>query len=443
MTRANDNTLPIADRCIAAKHFGVPHFTSAEERREREFVLSSCRGAKRYYLDDDVTEAASALGQEHPEILLEALRRARTPFERILLDYSPGAFVHAGGGLPAGDAPERSMCLIEHLHDTQYRLTPIFSLRRDWAGAQCVSVLYDLEKRIASNDDEVLLAKIWQSTAAKRGVRVVSPNGAQDFAHLSFSDEHALKMVRSTLYGGGRDISRDKAFGAVVPTLVTGETTAVLRGVSDQYHDNVEGHVIAGEPLDPQEDEAEETRRLQIEEFKTHARHELTPCNQWAYRRLLREEKDHSYIHDVVAEAINEFSGQFRFAICALYLINGQDFTNYGMWRAGVGQRIVGGKVAPYLEHRRVSLKIPRLEIRRRAIQHLGESIPRRRHEVSGHWRHRHGKGDAACTHVWANVTPNRQECQLCGYDRWWVPDFERGDASLGYVLKDRVVEER
>lgn len=447
-----DKPIAVADSILAASEFGLPSFTPQERRREKEFVIDACRGARRFFLDDEVTRAASLLGQSHPEILIEALRRARTPYRRVLIDYSPAAFMEAGGSRPAEDIPARSMVLVEHLGGSTYRMTPMGCFD-NFAFAQSISILYNLETPIGPHADQDLLADIWARSAKDRGIRVVTPQGTSDFAYAEFTREHAIKMVRSCLFGGGRSVAKSAMFGTE-SMMISGKAKRVHRGgvidgvsVGPMLGDS---NVIAGEPLDQQTDEVEETRRQQVDRFKAHAYHQFTPCNALAFRRLIQGEMDRNEkptgasAMEVVAEAINEYSGQWRLIICALYLINGQDFTSSdSTWKGGAGQRIVRGKIVPYLEHRLVSLKVPHIVAIRKATKVLGEAIPRRRHEVGGHWAHRRSKGDPSCAHVWVKMTESREQCALCEYDRWWIKDYERGDASLGYVTKDHLVERR
>jgi hypothetical protein len=65
-------------------------------------------------------------------------------------------------------------------------------------------------------------------------------------------------------------------------------------------------------------------------------------------------------------------------------------------------------------------------------------------HEVRGHWR-RYERGELLCspgTHVWgAPDDGGHIPCSLC--DAWmtFIPEHERGDATLGYVTHDYSVE--
>jgi hypothetical protein len=103
----------------------------------------------------------------------------------------------------------------------------------------------------------------------------------------------------------------------------------------------------------------------------------------------------------------------------------------------------VAGHVVPYLDHITVKLKLPRRVVEQRVARELAESLPRRRHGVPGHFAESRKKGDPNCEHAYIDVSPTHERCVLCKHSRWWVKAHERGDASLGYVIKDRLVTRR
>ena len=103
------------------------------------------------------------------------------------------------------------------------------------------------------------------------------------------------------------------------------------------------------------------------------------------------------------------------------------------------GSKSVRGRVIPYMEYRRVGLKLPRDKIIRRISQQTQEYRPKRRHEVAATWCYRTGTGDPACAHPRFEPVPDTkfQECPECGRLRWRRQQHLRGDASLGFVRKD------
>lgn len=99
------------------------------------------------------------------------------------------------------------------------------------------------------------------------------------------------------------------------------------------------------------------------------------------------------------------------------------------------------GKRKVYPALREVHLHLtPRAAIRIIRQHHTG---PKRRHNVRGVFHHYGGEqGWEACTHTWEPISEVRgangdykyYRCSTCSRRRTWVDEFERGDASIGYV---------
>ena len=89
----------------------------------------------------------------------------------------------------------------------------------------------------------------------------------------------------------------------------------------------------------------------------------------------------------------------------------------------------------------------PRKLVKARLTKEYTEAMPRRRHEVTGHWKHSRKSfpGLPGCEHISVKKTDLRDVCIVegCGHKRWWVTEFMRGSAEQGFVIKDRVVETR
>jgi hypothetical protein len=97
----------------------------------------------------------------------------------------------------------------------------------------------------------------------------------------------------------------------------------------------------------------------------------------------------------------------------------------------------------PYMDHWLVRLRVPRKVVEARLIKEFADAIPRRLHEVSGHWKMRKPTGvQVTCDHAYVEETPSRLVCAVpgCGHLKWWTNNFMRGDARVGIILKDRVV---
>lgn len=128
--------------------------------------------------------------------------------------------------------------------------------------------------------------------------------------------------------------------------------------------------------------------------------------------------------YDVAKEqlfvACGELKGDLRFICAALALLNEVPVTMKAVQKEGKTR--IGGMIKPYLVNRLVSVAIPKKKGRVRKIGAMLRLAERsmRRHEVAGHWKTVILKG---------GVREHR-----------WIKNYERGDASLGYVTQIREV---
>jgi len=375
-----------------------PGFANPNDRnRISGWVRDQVTTARRYYLDDDVTRAAVTLGVQHPEILLQMLRRARTPFRKVWIEWNIAPQLEAAGVERLEDAAESVGVLIEALDDEKpvYRLTEI-GITTDGSNHVCpypFSAVYNLE------DPNFLPAR------------------RSDYDLIQEATGANPVLMRNIFVG-----------------------SAYVGKTDERYA-----------PMDPEE---AEFRKRQCDALTSHVTYGFTPHVGDVYRDILTGRyrfegaKDQMPVYDLYQPIVRnllhhnllEFSGTWRIAIAMLALLNARDFVaSDEPWKAGKS-RIVGGKIMPYLSHHIVKLKLPRRVVEQRMVRQLGESIPRRRHEVGGYWAESRKKGDPNCEHVFVQETPTREACVCCEKKRWWVRDHERGTAELGYVTKDRLV---
>jgi hypothetical protein len=134
---------------------------------------------------------------------------------------------------------------------------------------------------------------------------------------------------------------------------------------------------------------------------------------------------------------------------------------------AGGGQRLIGGRLRPYLQHHTMKLQLPRHAVVQRAQDEARRTRdPRRmrRHEVEAHWclneaghatcrawaeQGVHVSGDQSQTHDWVadETLPSgevrRRRCQApgCKALTWRKEAHARGDTGLGFVTRDHNVE--
>lgn len=126
------------------------------------------------------------------------------------------------------------------------------------------------------------------------------------------------------------------------------------------------------------------------------------------------------YTERSIMDALNEIKGDLRFVVSSLAMLNEVPITITEARREGT--TLVGGRLKPYMVNRVVSVNIPKTRGRTRKAMSLLRLAERsmRRHEVAGHWKTVTLKGGMKETR--------------------WIKNYERGDASLGYVNQIREV---
>lgn len=144
-----------------------------------------------------------------------------------------------------------------------------------------------------------------------------------------------------------------------------------------------------------------------------------------------------------------ELSGALRWVVTLLATINAlpRDVREVA---TRTGRRHVGANVLPYLQHRTVSIKLPRddrVVWARKSLDRSVHSAKRAWGPVRGHWRvMERGKSTRTCRHEPEGIEPGVGLCPKCGLLVRWVefPDG-RGDPDVGIVNHDayRVVADR
>jgi hypothetical protein len=123
-------------------------------------------------------------------------------------------------------------------------------------------------------------------------------------------------------------------------------------------------------------------------------------------------------------ESAMELQGDLRFLCAALATINEVPITFADV--RPQGSRRIGGHIRPYMVNRVVTIAIPKKRGRLNKVMKMLRlaEVRMRRHEVGGHWKT-----------VYSG--PGRTVVE-----RRWINDYERGDASLGFVRQEREVVE-
>jgi hypothetical protein len=392
--------------------------------------------AKRYILDDDVTEAAVDLGMQHPEILLAVLKNAMAPFDSMWIEWSPQAQMNASmnnTGLPEGwlaaGGPPAGNCgvLLKRVGDTAYRITMIGQCLLDTSaspglssyhmyGVAPLSIYYDIHSPVYGGQG---------SPAEQMVVR-----------HTDWN----MDQVRSALLAGAY----------FMPETLKQELVADLKAEAD------EDETVSAEQIDSLYLDVMTTRMRQCDTLASHAMWTFDPIFGKPYQQRLAlgpnpfdkndaQSRYFNFATETLGLEIQEEAGIFRFVIAVIALMVGRDrlAAEFPAGRDKKQSKFHRGRTVPFLENRRVSLTVPRKIANRRIVRSLYKSMPRAQHDVEGHWKQRRKGYDVNCEHVMVWETPKREVCAIegCGFKRWRVEEFKRGDASIGVIKKTRVAE--
>lgn len=366
------------------------------------------RNSQRYYIIEDVTRAATRLGVNHPNILLEMLHRARAPFDRMWIEWPLDPQMEEAQRFLEYDAPARVGCFVELMSDEEpiYRLTMIGGPPRNERSSQIsipqVAVLYHLHTPIHEvRNLETGAIRIAQDIGSKTRRTLV---GAAYMEHVDDGADEEEKRQRTEYCNQLTEYA-----SWIVNPMLANWHRAVMSGKHDHRKLGMTTPGITGIVEDRNE--------------------VLTPKQG---------------LMQGVINGVNEYSGMWRFAVATLALINAHNFIQQEGFRFGKTRtQLVSGNVIPYLDHIMVRLKLPRHVVEKKMLKSLAEASPRKRHGVAGSWREWHHRGDPDCDHAYIDVTQTRQRCTICGHAQWWVPAYQRGDARLGFVIKDTVVTRR
>jgi len=385
---------PLADIVYAAcsnpDKLILSHPTPQGRRAIGAALKAQMFGSRRFYVDEEVTRAATKLGVQHPDILMSMLQRARLPFEKVWVEWDNHAQTTEAGGILADDAQKRVGCLIEKLQGDEplYKLTVIGQPTEDGEKSNRIvvsplSIVYHLSKPLISahtQGDQKKIAEISNLPA---------------------------EYVRKTLIGGAY---MEKGLTSTTPVEII-EEIEHRRNLCDNLS-NYATWVFSSHMV-PIVKSIESGSRI-------YNKNELSK---------------------IIKNEVIEESGTWRFIVSLFALINARDYVDSEISHRQGHNRMVSGKIVPYLDHWLVRLKLPRKIVHTRLVREFAEAIPRRRHEVIGHWK-QNSKGLPDCEHIYVDETPKRQVCiaENCGHKRWWVNNFMRGDASIGIIIKDRLV---
>ena len=173
---------------------------------------------------------------------------------------------------------------------------------------------------------------------------------------------------------------------------------------------------------------------------------------------------DQESFTELLEQTIRGSVGELRNIVGILLMLNRPTITRYSNVQPGKG--FSKGKLIPYMAHTTVTIDLDAVPTMSLLGTPEGEGVPRRRHEVRGHYCQNREARDytriAGCIHDWLTChddwelwpdaphglpgepgVPRNWVCATCGGKRWWKHEHERGDASLGYVTHSYQVTAR
>jgi hypothetical protein len=398
----------------------------SQQRKVAETLRRDILTSKRYILDDDVTAAAVDLGMQHPEILLAVLKNAMAPFDNMWIEWSPVAQHRASMDNTGVDSwahdqsPQVAGVLLKRVGDSRYRIQMVgeslletepgtlAGFSKSQYGAGVLAIEYDIH--------QPLYAGI--PSAAEQMVE----------AYTDWTKEG----IRASLLAGAYMVASNTAIDEM------------------RLEEN-----LTDDQISVRMAEIAQTRYHQCDNLSAHAQWVFDPVYGRAWRERLKAGPDpldsmsprsRYYRHAVesLAMHIKEEAGVFRFVISVIALMIGRDrLAAEVVIPRGKKGRFISGKHIPFLENRRVALTVPRKIANQRMLRAVRHSMPRAQHDVEGHWKQRRKGYDINCDHVMVWETPKREVCAVhgCGFKRWRVDEFKRGDPSIGVVNKERVAQ--
>jgi len=384
----------LVDRLLAAtyqpdKRVDNVSGTSNGSRTLAAAMRAKILSSQRYFLTDDVVEAATELGIQHPDILAAMVPRARLPFSKMYIEWSNFAQLRPQGRTIAEDAIDRVGFCVEQISSPNE--FPLFKITG-----------FGIDERI--------------NKAMTLATQIIYTLDSQVLNHVPFLMQERSNLARLS------GVSKELLDAALLGTTY---------------------HRIAQITDDPEMHDYQLEICRKLAGCASYVLSDLFP----SYDEILNKPKVilDSFTH-IVSDTIKETMGTWRFIISVLALIQSREYTDHVQpLRNHAKRRFVNGKSVPYLQLWRVSLKLPRKVVIRNVVTSVRESLPQPRRTIEGYWRRRRSGNPEAltCNHVDVAETANRYRCVFCKSAFFFTPEHERGSAEIGYVKKDRVVETR
>lgn len=164
----------------------------------------------------------------------------------------------------------------------------------------------------------------------------------------------------------------------------------------------------------------------------------LTPLT-----RAIQSNVKESVLKETVLNSLTESRGDVRLLVAILSLVNEVPIIKSETRPHGSVR--MGGQLKPYLQNSTVTISLPTKRYKtaiRRILRNAAVSA-KARHEVRGHWRNIVHKTDHKRKITHPDGSVETIEIKVGEVEKVWVNSHERGDARLGYVKHDYLVQKK
>jgi hypothetical protein len=385
-------------------------------------LLDKIMSAQRYHLSTDVTTVASTYGFNVDDVQEKYLRIARPPFDTIWLEWPLWAQLEAVGVEPSGDVPKFVGVLITK--DKQHKFRYIVT-----------TVGYELNSLITKSDYEKLRGFTWISDVLMMPISWVydteKPIDPMEFKEDTDFFKNSIENFTNGTESGKEIDDFSFSEDLLAHTIIGGSPNVIC------YTDDEKITVVTpGAAVDEHT-----SQRLGV--IMDHIDVCFTPgfgnAFKNSYEKATKEQPRLAKLFNgMMLCHVNETAGIMRFVLGALALMNTAEYVTKTVVKPGEQRQGEPTKPSRQPRYEYVTMAVPHVVVIKniQGAQHSERHRETMRHAVSGHWKEFHKRtGRSDCSHTFVNLDDagDRKICLLCGRRKTWTPDFERGNAELGY----------
>ena len=368
-----------------------------EKEKHLACYTRTLRRARPYTLDDDAVELITVLasGPTINEKLGLYRSLARLPFDTIWIELNYNARYNARVNLGTSegekpkDTPDRMGWLMERVSETVWRATTIIRYTPDGLSA------------VEERDRHTIIPRDFSGRQVDTYAvtHVVSTEGKLQFH--SFARDPVLRQAVMEMNEPNEKYPNGEDSGCSIVQAVAwgfGEVSPTGKRLI-----GLPSHLIGANAVD------------------------LPPSYEMILERVSKgvPSVKRERLKKHMLEGSVELQGDLRFLCAALATINEVPTVINEVRQPG--NMRVGGAMKPFMINRVVSIGIPKTRGRVRKVMGMLRLAEKRMraHEVGGHWKT-----------VYSG--PGRTVAE-----RRWINDYQRGDASLGFVRQEREVKQK